>query len=63
MSTEQPPRLRSQRNGVKPFREIEKTIFGNAIEAEFPKIVWDDRLCDEVWLLAALRTAGPQAIH
>ena len=27
------------------------------------KIVWDDRLCDEVGLRAALRTAGPQANH
>ena len=50
------------RNGVKPFRQIERLSEGTRRIPPFPKIVWDDRQCDEAPLIAALRIVGPQAI-
>ena len=56
-SKERPEAFASPRNGVKPLRPIE-----NVTNSALPKIVWDDRQCDEARLIAALRIVGPQAI-
>ena len=42
-----------------PRRSAERA--GGFFEKFFEKIVWDDRQCDEAWLITALHIAGPQA--
>jgi hypothetical protein len=44
-----------------PFRRCRKASSGYFRIQLSMKIVWDDRRCDEVWLIATLHIFGPQA--